>query len=247
MKFAHRYALLPAILLGALAGCASVVDNQAEQIILRELPALVGPAQSYRVKAVGASSSSGQLQAVDINGKRIARAGAPVLDSAEVSLRDVRFDRAEKRVESIGAADAVVRILPNDVSTFLLSRRGVSDVTTQFAGTNEMSITARPSMSGLPLPAAARVKLTGNLVPDGPRLNFKVTRLSAAGVELGTLPQSVLEAAINPIVDLSKLPAPAQISTVRVENTALVIQANGVAAVSTSASGTADGRAAVSR
>lgn len=245
MKFTQHRVLLATLGLGGLVGCAAVIDNRAEQIILRELPTLVGPAESYRVKAVGASPS-GQLQAVDVEGKRIARPGTPVLDSAEVSLRDVRFDRAEKRVESIGAADAVVRILPNDVSTFLQSRPGVNDVTTQFVGTNEVSITARPSIAGLPLPAAARVQLTGNFVPDGPRLNLKVTRLSAAGIELGALPQSLLEAAINPIVDLSKLPAPAQISAVRVENTALVIQANGVTAIS-AGGGAADVGAAFSR
>ena len=247
MKPTHRKILAALFIAWGLTACASMVDTRAEQIILQALPTLVGPAQTYRVRAVGAASSNGQLQAVDVEGRRIARAGAPVFDSAVVSLRDIRFDRTEKRVESIGAADAVVRVLANDVSIFLQSRPGVSDVHTQFMGSNEVSISARPSIAGLPLPAATRIQLTGNFVPDGPRLTLKVTRLTAAGIALGRLPQSLLESAINPIIDLSRLPAPAQIDAVRIENAALVIQASGVAAIPTIASSAADTKAAVSQ
>lgn len=222
-----------AIVIGA-AGCASLVDNRAEQIILGELPRLVGPAREYRVDALGVVPAAGQLQAVRVVGERIARPGSPVIDQAEVNLRDVRFDRAEKRVESIGAVDASARVLAADIAAFLDARPGLDAVGVQFFGGNEIAVSALPSVAGLTLPAQTRVTMRGVLVPDGSRLKLEIVDLRAAGMEVGLLPKAALQALINPIVDLSNLPAPSQISSARVEGEALVIEASGVSSVAAS-------------
>lgn len=235
LMFSKPLFFLAAVAIGiGAAGCASLVDNRAEQIILGELPRLVGPARAYRVDARGVVPAAGRLQAVRVVGERIARPGSPVIDKAEVSLRDVRFDRSEKRVESIGAVDASARILAADIATFLDTRSGLDAVEVQFFGGNEIAVSALPSVAGLRLPAQTRVTMRGVLVPDGPLLKLEIVDLRAAGVEVGLFARAALQALVNPIVDLSSVPAPSQISSARVEGAALVIEASGVSSVAAS-------------
>ena len=151
-----------------------------------------------------------------------------MIDHADVSLRDVRFDRTEKRVESIGAVDALARVLPRDIASFLDERPGLDAVDVQFYGNGEIVVRAQPSVAGFTLPAGVRVSMRGYLVPDGPRLKLEISDLRAAGFAVGLLPQAALQVLVNPIVDLSSLPAPTQIARVRVEGEALVIEASGV-------------------
>ena len=221
---------LAAMLTLGLAACASVVDRRAEQVILSELPRLVGPAQSYRVKAVGAAPSVGQMDKVRVEGRRIARANSPVIDYADVDLRGIRFDRAEKRVEAVGAIDASVKMLAADITDYLNARSGLSSVNTQFAGTDEVSVSAVISLPGLLFAQGPRVQVRGNLVPDGPRLNLKITSLSAAGFTLGASAGAAVQAVFNPIVNLSELPAPVKITSARVEGNALVVTVNSASA-----------------
>lgn len=227
-RFDLRFAVV--VTLG-VAGCASVVDHRAEQIILSELPRLVGPAREYRVSALGVTPSAGQLQAVRVVGERIARPGSPVIDQANVQLRDVRFDRAEKRVESIGAVDARATVLPRDIASFLDERPGLDAVDVQFYGNGEIAVRAQPSVAGFTLPSGVRVSMRGYLVPEGSRLKLEISDLRAAGFEVGLLPKAALQVLVNPIVDLSSLPALTRISSVRVEGAALVIEASGVSSL----------------
>ena len=168
---------LATVLMLGVTGCATVVNSRVEQVILRELPARVGPALSYCVKAVGAAPSAGLLDSVQVEGKRIARLGAPVIDHADVTLRGVRFDREQKRVESIRDVDANVKILAPDISEYLNTRTSISAASTQFAGSNEVTVSAVMSIAGVALPGNSRIELRGFFVPDGPRLQLNVTSL----------------------------------------------------------------------
>jgi LmeA-like phospholipid-binding len=223
-----------AIACGAgLIGCATLVDSRAEEIIRSELPKLIGPAREYRVDASGVIPANGELKAVRVVGERIARPGSPVIDSAEVNLRELRIDRDARRIESLGGADARARVLADDIANFLNARQGLAAVEVQFHGSDEISISAQPSLASLALPSGARVRVRGYLVPDGARLKLEIADLRVVGFSVGTLPKAALELLINPIVDLSRLPVPARITSVRVENNALMIEANGVTALET--------------
>lgn len=219
----------------ALGACAAVIDSRAEEIIRIELPRWVGPARDYQVDATGVVPASGELRTVRVVGSRIARPGSPVIDHAEIDLRELRVDRAEKRVVSIGGARARARVLSSDIASHLDTRPGLDDVQVQFHGTDEISLSAVPAVAGFVLPGGARVSLRGRLVPDGPRLLLQVADLRAAGISVGTLPRAALEQVINPIIDLSQLPAPAQMGSARVEGDALIVEATGVTSVSADA------------
>lgn len=223
----------------SLGACASVIDNRAEAIIHDELPRLVGPAREYRVEAGGVAPSSGRLQTVHVVGDRIARPGAPVIDRAEVSLRDVHVDRNERRLIALGGADARARVLAADIAAHLDARPGLDAVEVQFHGDDEIAVSAVPSIAGFTLPSGTRVRLRGHLVPRGPHLNLEVTDLRAAGFPIGTWPKFALETLLNPIVDLSRLPAPARIDRARVEGEALIIEASGVTSVTANAQSSA--------
>ncbi len=207
--------------------CASMADRAAQDTIRGALGRLIGPAQSYDVDVRGASAAGSELQSVRVTGERITRAGTPVIDHAEVTLRDVRIDRTTQTVLSLAGAEASVRLLATDVALFIGARPGLDAVQLRFHGRDEVALRLQPAMAGLPL--NAELRLEGNLVPDGARLNLRITGMQAGGLVLGNTPRRLVERMINPIVDLSRLPAPARVRSAAVRDGALLLEADGVA------------------
>ena len=76
--------------------------------------------------------------------------------------------------------------------------------------------------------------MRGPLVPDGPRLKLEIVDLRAAGMEVDLLSKVALQVLLDPMVDLSGLPAPNQISRARVAGEALVTVASGVSSLTSS-------------
>ena len=91
-----------------LTGCATVVDTRVEQMIAAELPRVIGAAARYDVNVAGARETGDilDLRRVRIVGSRVERAGSPVLERIDVTMTDLVVDRKEKRLQSLGTADA---------------------------------------------------------------------------------------------------------------------------------------------
>ena len=219
------------ILCGALwlGGCASMVDSRFEQIIGAELPRVVGPAARYEVNVAGArvNGEIADLKQVRALGERVARERSPVLDRVEVTMADVVVNRAEKRLLSLRAADANVRVLPSDIAAFLDAKPGLDNVTVALQPPYEMTVETQFAVAGFALPRFARSKVRGRLVVSGGTLIMEVADLRIAGYPTGTIPAIVLETLINPIVDLSALPAPSRVTSVQVTPDAVLLTASG--------------------
>ena len=226
----------------AIGACASVVDNAVEDAIRAELPRLIGPARTYAVTVSGADVGAGSIDLAQVTGTRIERPGSPVIDSADVALSGVRFDAASKRITAVAASKVNARLLPADVARFLDAKPGVDAVEVSFQASGEMEVRLVPTLGGYALPAGTRVQLRGRFVVAGQFLNLSVSELRVAGLSLGALPTGALEALVNPLVDLSKLPAPSRMDSASVVDGVLVLQASGATTAAASGLSSTAGR-----
>lgn len=214
------------LLIGALwLGCS--VSGQVERGIERELPAAIGPADRYDVEIEGLRARAGEARRVTVRGERVQPENAPVLDRLDLDLRGVHYDRREERIERVERATATARITPADLAAFLNTQRNVSGASVALQEPNQATIRVRPELGGFTLPAGLTVEITGTLVAEAGRVRFDVSELRAAGANLGEAVARRLSAAINPVVDLSGMPARLQVTGVRVEEGAVRLDAEG--------------------
>ncbi|HSF47246.1 MAG TPA: LmeA family phospholipid-binding protein [Burkholderiales bacterium] len=211
----------------ALGACASVLENRVEQTLLSELPRLVGPAAHYHVQVTGVSRAEGAVERVRAVGERVQRPKSPVLDRIEVELQGVRVARDEKKLVGLAGSEATVRVLASDVAQFLEQHRNLESVSVNFSAPEQIRVVARPVLMGIRLPEAALIRVWGRLVVHGPQLRLYVSESRLGGFPVGRLPTYALEWVINPLVDLSALPVPAEITGVRIGDDTLLLSAAG--------------------
>jgi len=211
----------------SVAGCGQVVEQRVEQNMRRDLQRLIGPAEDYTVDLQGLNVASGTAAGATVTGRRVQLPDAPVLDTMEVRMNDVRYDLARKELQRVASADAVARLRPADVAEFLNRHRNLEDVRLSLSSPNEVTLGMRPELSGLDLPAGLRLSLTGRLVSDGPRVRFELIRVGAAGLSVGGPVADAITRRINPIVDLSSMPIGVNITDIRADSSTLTVNASG--------------------
>mgnify|MGYP003456418693 FL=1 len=207
-----------------LTGCATV-DNRVEQLIAAELPRVIGAAARYDVNVAGARESGEiiDIRRVRIVGARVERAGAPVLERVDVTMIDLVVDRKEKRLQSLGTADASALLLPADIAAFLDTRPGLDNVQVILFPPYEISIETQFALGGFALPRFTRARIRGRLLVSDGRLIMEIIDLRVAGFPVGTIPIIVAEKLMNPLVDLSAMPANARVTSVQVMPDAVVL------------------------
>ena len=208
-----------------LTGCT--ITGQVEQWIARELPDAIGPADAYTVQIEGLRARAGAADRVLVTGTRVRPEGAPVLDRLDLELRGVQYDRRAERLDRAESAVATARLLPADLNVFLEQNRNVREAMLTLRAPDEATLRVRPSIGGFSVPAGVAVELTGRLVSTGGQVAFEVATLRAAGLNLGSGAAQRLSDAINPLVDLTDAPADLRVTSLRVENGALLVEATG--------------------
>ncbi len=219
--------LLPRSLLFLLLwiGCSST--GLVERELERELQKLIGPADHYDVEISGLRARSGEAARVFAVGQRVRPEDAPVVDRFELDLRGVTYDRGEKRLERVDSAYATARITAPDLAAFLEAQGNVRDASITLREPDEATIRVRPEFGGIALPHGIEATVTGRLEADGGRVRFVVSDVEAAGLDLGAAAARRLSDAINPLIDLSDTEVRLQITSVRVENGAVLLEATG--------------------
>lgn len=211
-----------------LTGCATVVDTRVEQLIAAELPRVVGAAARYDVNVDGARETGEiiDIRRVRIVGERVERAGSPVLERIDVTMTDLVVDRKEKRLQSVGTADASALLLPADIAAFLDARPGLDNVQVALFPPSEISIETQFAVGGFALPRSTGARIRGRLIASDGRLIMEIIDLRIAGFPVGTIPSIVAEKLMNPLIDLSAMPAPARVTSVRVMPDAVLLKAS---------------------
>lgn len=211
-----------------LTGCATVVDTRVEQLIAAELPRVIGAAARYDVNVDGARENGEiiDIRRVRIVGERVERAGSPVLERIDVTMIDLVVDRKEKRLQSLGTADASALLLPADIAAFLDTRPGLDNVQVALFPPSEISIETQFAIGGFALPRSTGVRIRGRLIASDGRLIMEIIDLRVAGFPVGTIPSIVAEKLMNPLVDLSAMPATARVTSVQVMPDAVLLKAS---------------------
>ncbi len=211
-----------------LASCATVVDTRVEQLVAAELPRLIGAAACYDVNVDGAREAGEilDIRRVRIAGERVERAGSPVLQRIDVTMTDLVVDRREKRLRSLGTADASALLLPADIAAFLDTRPSLEKVQVALFPPSEISIETQFAIAGFALPRSTGARIRGRLIASDGRLIMEIIDLRVAGFPVTTIPSIVAEKLMNPLVDLSGLPAPARVTSVQNMPDAVLLRAS---------------------
>ncbi|MDN5753649.1 MAG: DUF2993 domain-containing protein [Nitrosospira sp.] len=218
--------LCAALLLG---GCAAL-ETRVEKTIVKELPRIVGAAARYEVEAQGARVKDEvvYLDKARVVGERVRRPKAPILDRVEAIMTDVAVDRKKKKLTSIGGIDAQVRVLATDIEAFLEARESLKNVSVMLDPPSGITVIVQPAIANFTLPKSVRAKVRGRLVAIEGDLIMEIVDLRIAGLPAGAIPAAALQKLINPLVDLSALPAPSQVTAVQVTADAVLLTAGGV-------------------
>ena len=214
---------LPLLLALALVGCD--VSGRVEAEIEAALPAALGPADAYDATVEGLRLGDGTVEAVTVVGTRVAREDAPVVDRLDVALRGVAFDRSSKRLTRVDAARATARLLPADLAAYLVAQRGVARAEVALEAPDRAVVRFEGEVEGVRIPLGASV--AGRLRAVDGRVRLDVERVSAAGIGLGGALAERLDQRINPVVDLTDEDLALEVTAVRVEGGALVLDATG--------------------
>jgi hypothetical protein len=89
-----------------------------------------------------------------------------------------------------------------------------------------MRVRFRPEL-GLPIPLNVTAEVEGTIEGRGSELHYVVRDASAGGFDVDDDVADRLTRFINPIVDLSELPLDLEVTSVRIENGSLRVDATG--------------------
>lgn len=220
--------VMPGVLVcAALLGGCKATDDRVESRIKDELSSLLGPADRYEVDVQGVDGGATSADVVDIVGYRIRPRQGPVIDRLDIQLRDVQYDREDKRLQRAESARATAWITAADLGDFLETQDGIRSATVTFQAPDSAFLRVRPDLGGLPVPPGATVEISGTIEGKGPYLEYDVANVSAVGLKLGDWGSGRISRLINPLVDLSDLPMRLDVRTVRVEGRTLRLDAEG--------------------
>ncbi len=198
----------------AATACSTYLDARAEAALREALLRVVGPAESYDVRVSGASVDGSRFERVRFVGRRIARAGAPVLDRLELDLQGVVVDRAAKSLTAVAGARIELQLKGADLAAFL--GRWLADPAVTLTAPDRIAMVGTPRIGAIALAGAGAAELQGRLVASGSQLFLTIERIRVGRGEAPPLARVVVERAINPIFDVSGAPLPAQLDTVEV-------------------------------
>ena len=210
-----------------LASCASYNDQRAQSALLQALPRLVGPADSYTATVQGASSDSSRFEQVQATGVRVRRPNLPVFDRIELRLSGVVVDTAAKRVSSVADVQLSLTLKVDDVAAYLGNSEWIDRPAVRVSAPDRIAISGRLKIAGMALGSTAAADLEGRLQARDTQLRLAVDALSWRGQSAPALVRTLVEQAINPILNVSQYAVPARIDSARVEGDAIIITASG--------------------
>ena len=219
--------VLAAVLLLALAACASTLDARAENALREALARVVGPAASYDVHVTGASVDATRFERVAFVGRRIARENAPVLDRLELELHGVVIDRTEHRLVALADSRGALFVRAADLTDFLRRSAWIDDPVVVVSAPDRIAVAGTPRLAGIALAGEERVELQGRLFASGTQLRLTIDRISIGTTTAPPLVRAVLELAINPLFDAAAYPLPAQFDAVEAGDGTIRIAVSG--------------------
>jgi len=229
LRIRERRALMTAtvLVLYTIVGCGRTVNRSAERHIRDLLPDLIGNARQYRVHVDGAAGASalGKLESVTVDGDDIQMANGLLIDHLHLEMKNVDADVEHRKLRSVGSAKFTASIGEAAIDEFLAgeSPDGEPDSLRNVHITmrkNQVTLSAERVLLGVGIPFRAY----GPLRLSGPhRIELDPTRLVVIGIPVTGAPLDFLKRRFESAIDLSSLPVPILLDSVRTDSKTLII------------------------
>ena len=208
----------------ALSGCAS--EGRVEDRLEEALEQRLGPAEDYEVDVTGLDAGDGTAERVYAEGVRVRPDRGPVIDRFQIEMTDVRYDRDLERLVGAESVRATAWVRANDLEQFFEQEDRIRSASVTLVQPDGMRLRFRPEL-GLPIPLNVMAEVEGTIEGRGSELHYVVREASAGGFDVDDDMAERLTRFINPIVDLSELPLDLEVTSVRIENGVLRVDATG--------------------
>ncbi len=197
------------------AGCGSGSDSG--RFLEQLLPRVLGPAQRYEVRVSGASENL--LRAARVRASRLTAGEGLVLDTVQVDLANLRFNRREQELLGADRADFWAVLLQEDLNVSLRDRVAlIRDLRIRLIP-GAAQIRGSADIPGVHLPIVPEFTLDGRLeVDDLGRLQFQPDRVHIVGIQVPALAGKFLATQINPLLDLGGMRTPVRLTSAETAN-----------------------------
>ncbi len=206
-------------------GCGRAVNRTAERHIRDMLPNIVGSARHYSVHVEGGPSgvAAGKLSSIAIEGDDVQLSNGLLIDHLQVTLKDVVADLDHKQLRRIGSATFSAVVGQTAVDEFLAGEEPEGETLRNvhvIFRHNSVILSGERVILGAGVPFKAYGPLK-TVRPQG--IEMDASRLVVMGIPISGQPLTFLKKRFESSVDLSTLPIPLQIDTVRTENKVLIV------------------------
>lgn len=207
-------AIVLAVLIAVLAGCeGNPVRHKVEKSVEQSLPALIGPAQSYSVKAYGSTVGmvSGKLSGLDIIGLDVRLPNGVNVARLNAKLTNITFDSGSKEIKSVEKTEYTASLTEAEVTRYMREKHpGIAGLNVALADRN-IRVSARPGVSVLRTAVQADADLE---IRENRILALDLKKVKVAGVHAPDFALDFLGSKLGVIFDANDLGFEAKIRSV---------------------------------
>ena len=205
------------------AGCrGNPVKKRVQASVRERLPELIGPADSYDVRAYGSTVRvlKGKLDGLDITGKNIRLDGGLTLAQLDVEIRDLAIDPDTRQIKRVGPSQYVAVIDEETLTRYLRKKYP------RIKGLNAVLSDGTISMSALPTVSVVKLDLRGDadlIISEGRTLELKVREIGVGRLNAPRIACEYITSKLGPIFDVRDLGFDATIRAVTINDGALTL------------------------
>lgn len=215
MKRGTKITMAVCILIGAI-GCADrVVKNEVEKTVTGSLPNLIGPADSYSVRASGSGFRiiNGHIRGLTITGTNVHLRAGVTLATMEADISDIALDTHTRQIRSIGATEFSGSMSQTELTRYLASRYPKIPALKVELGDNLATISVRPGISGfsMGISASAAVQVRSETI-----VGLDLKSLKVAGLSTPSIAREALDPLLDSLFDANDLGVDAKVKSATV-------------------------------
>jgi hypothetical protein len=182
-------------------GCGGdPVKGKIERSVADSLPKLIGPAESYSVRASGSTFGMirGKISGLDIIGIGVELPAGLRVDRLNVKITDLMVDTDTKQIKRVGSTQFAASLSEKELNRYLANKYpNVPGLKAELRG-NKLAIFAKPGVSVLKVAVVADADL---VIRDQRILALDLKKLDVAGLGAPGFAREFLESRVGEIFD----------------------------------------------
>lgn len=210
-----------------IGGCVSnVVKPRVEKGIREALPQYIGPAKQYTVRADGSSTDmlNGLIAGLHIEGRDVEIHPNLTVSRLIVDMQEVRFDPGSRAVTSVASTKFEATVSEAMVNRYIEETQGDSDLTVRL-DPGKVLVQFVPRVAGVDV----LITVAGKpMIVGGDKINFVADAGSIARLPVPAFAVNKVLDRVNPILDMSVMKFPVQLTDLLVKKGSVVIRGTAV-------------------